>query len=87
MINANGKIKAIIARKFNLNESDISLDTRLIGDLAADSLDMVELILALEEEFDIDVPDDEARKILTIKDVIKFVESQSSKQPGRDRTV
>ena len=63
------KVKALIADKLSINES------AFIDDLNADSLDIVELIMALEDELDMEIPDDEAEKFVTVGDVVKFIKA------------
>lgn len=72
-----GKIFEIIAEQLNIDESKISLDASFMDDLGADSLDTVELIMAFEEEFDIEIPDEEAEQIRTVGDAIEFIENAS----------
>ncbi len=67
------KVKQIIADKLSVNPSDILPEASFVDDLGADSLDLVELIMAMEEEFDIDIPDEEAEKMLTFKDAIDYL--------------
>lgn len=69
------KIKAIVAEQLNVNAGDIKLETTIIDDLGADSLDVVELVMALEEAFDIEIPDEEAEKISTVGDIVAYVEN------------
>ncbi|MFY9422197.1 MAG: acyl carrier protein [Bacilli bacterium] len=68
------KVKKIIAKELNLKEEDIKLESRLAEDLGADSLDAVELIMAIEEEFDIQVSDEAAQGIRTVGDIVKYLE-------------
>lgn len=68
------KIKAIIANELGVNESKITLEARLSEDLGADSLDAVELIMAIEDEFGIEVSDEESKKIHQVKDIVNYVE-------------
>ncbi len=68
------KIKQIIAEQLGVDEPDIKSESHFIDDLGADSLDTVELVMALEEEFGIEIPDEEAEKILTVQDAINYVE-------------
>lgn len=68
------KVKAIIKDKLNLDTSDISKESSF-ADLGADSLDIVELIMALEEEFGIEIPDEEAEKIKTVGDAVTYIET------------
>lgn len=67
------KIKKIIADQLSLNENDIKMDSSFVDDLGADSLDIVELIMALEEEFDIEIPDEDAEKVSTVGDVVEYI--------------
>ena len=73
------KLKAIIAEQLSIDESVINMDTNLMKDLEADSLDAVEIIMALEEEYDIEIPDEEAEKFQTVNDIVKYVEDNISK--------
>lgn len=67
------KIKAIIVEQLGVNESQVTEEASFVDDLGADSLDQVELILALEEEFGIEIPDEDAEKIATVGDAIKYI--------------
>lgn len=67
------KVKALIADKLSINENEITMESAFIDDLNADSLDIVELIMALEDELDMEIPDDEAEKFVTVGDVVKFI--------------
>lgn len=67
------KVKAIIIDQLGVAESAITLDASFIDDLGADSLDIVELIMALEEEFDMEIPDADAEKIVTVGDVVEYI--------------
>ena len=68
------KIKEIIVEQLGVEESAVTLDTNLIKDLEADSLDAVEIIMAIEDEFDIEIPDEDAEKFQTVGDLVKYVE-------------
>lgn len=68
------KVKKIIAKELNVDESKITLETRFTEDLNADSLDAIELVMALEEEFDIQVDDDAAQNIKTVGDIVAIIE-------------
>ncbi|MBE3090700.1 MAG: acyl carrier protein [Candidatus Atribacteria bacterium] len=70
---AMDKIKKIIVDQLGVDESKISEDSSFVDDLGADSLDIVELIMAFEEEFDIEIPDEDAEKIKTVGDAIKYL--------------
>ena len=67
------KIVKIICEQLDVPEADVTITASFVDDLGADSLDQVELIMAMEEEFDISIPDDDAEKIATVKDAIDYV--------------
>jgi acyl carrier protein len=71
------KIKQIIAEQLGLNEDEIIEEASFIDDLGADSLDIVELVMAMEEEFEMEIPDEDAEKIATVKDVIDYVKRRT----------
>ena len=68
------KIKGIIAEQLGVEEDAITMDTNLMKDLSADSLDAVEIIMAIEDEYGIEIPDEEAEKFQTVRDLVKYVE-------------
>ncbi|MDR0747248.1 MAG: acyl carrier protein [Helicobacteraceae bacterium] len=68
-------VRAIVAEQLSVNESDVKEESKFIDDLGADSLDVVELVMALEEKFDVEIPDDKAEKIKTVGDAIVFIEN------------
>jgi len=68
------RVKNIIVEQLGVNADQVTPEAKFIEDLGADSLDTVELIMALEEEFNIEVPDDAAEKLLTVGDVTKYIE-------------
>jgi len=68
------KVKDIIVEQLGVNPEQVNPDAKFIEDLGADSLDTVELVMAFEEEFSIEVPDEEAEKLQTVGDVIRYVE-------------
>jgi len=70
------KIKEIIAEELGIEKDEIKLESDLTDDLGADSLDAIELIMAIEEEFDVDIPDGEATKIKGVSDIVSYLESQ-----------
>lgn len=71
------KVKKIISNQLNVAESKITEDSRLVEDLGADSLDTVELLMSFEEEFGISIPDEEAMKMKTIKDIVDLIDSKN----------
>ena len=72
------KIKKIIVEQLGVNEDQVTPEAKFIEDLGADSLDTVELVMAFEEEFGIEVPDEEAEKLTSVADVISYVENNAS---------
>ncbi|ADU51063.1 acyl carrier protein [Thermaerobacter marianensis DSM 12885] len=69
------RVKAIIVEQLGVDEDSVTPEARFIEDLGADSLDIVELIMALEEEFDLEIPDEDAEKIATVGDAVQYIES------------
>ena len=69
------KLKKIIVEVLNVDASEISLETTFIDDLGADSLDVFQIIMGLEEEFDIEIPNEEAEKIVTVGDAVEQIKS------------
>jgi acyl carrier protein len=72
------RIKQIIADQLGIDEDQIVPEAAFIDDLGADSLDIVELIMALEEEFDMEIPDEDAEKIKTVQDAIDYIKNHSA---------
>jgi len=73
------KIKKIIVEQLGVNEDQVTPEAKFIEDLGADSLDTVELVMALEEEFGNEIPDDEAEKLQSVGDVISYIEGSGDK--------
>ena len=69
-------IKEVVVEQLSVSADEVKEDAKFVEDLGADSLDVVELVMALEEKFDIEIPDDEAEKIATLKDVVDYIESK-----------
>lgn len=69
------KIKDIIVEQLGVDESQVTLESSFVEDLGADSLDIVELIMALEDAFDVEIPDSDAEKIATVGDAVEYVKS------------
>lgn len=69
------KVKNIIVEQLGVDEGEINMEASFIDDLGADSLDIVELIMALEEEFDLEIPDKEAEKITTVGDAVDYIKA------------
>ena len=70
-------VKEVVVEQLDCNPAEIKEDSKFIEDLGADSLDVVELVMALEEKFDIEIPDEDAEKILTVGDAIAYVETNT----------
>ena len=69
------KVRERIVEQLNVDESDVTMDTHLMKDLEADSLDAVEIIMAIEDEYGIEIPDEDAEKFQSVSDLVKFVEA------------
>ena len=69
------KVQDVIAEELDVAKEDITMDASILDDLGADSLDVVELIMSLEEAFDIEVSDEKAQSLKTVRDVIEYIES------------
>ena len=75
MSDIESKVKKIVAEHLDVEEAKISSNASFIDDLGADSLDQVELVMAFEEEFGCEIPDEDAEKIVTVEDAVKFIVS------------
>ena len=71
------RVKDIIADKLSVDVEEITMESSFIDDLGADSLDIVELVMALEDEFDLEIPDEDAEKIATVGDVVEYIKAHS----------
>ncbi|MGI6113651.1 MAG: acyl carrier protein [Mahellales bacterium] len=71
------KVKDIIVEQLGVDPEKVTLEASFIDDLGADSLDIVELIMALEEEFDLEIPDEEAEKVTTVGDVVEYIKNNT----------
>ena len=76
-MDVSAKVKSIIVEQLGVEEDEVKNNAKFIDDLGADSLDTVELVMALEEEFSIEISDDDAEKILTVQDAVTYVESHT----------
>ena len=72
------KVKEIIVDQLGVDEKQVNSEASFIDDLGADSLDTVELVMALEEEFDIEIPDEDAEKIATVKNAVDYIKGQTN---------
>ncbi len=70
------KVRAAVVEQLDVDESLVTMDTDLMKDLEADSLDAVEIIMAIEEEYDIEIPDEDAEKFKLVGDLVKYVEAK-----------
>ncbi len=77
MANIEQQVKKIVAEQLGVNEAEIKNESSFVDDLGADSLDTVELVMAFEEEFGCEIPDDAAETILTVGDAVKFLEKNA----------
>ena len=68
-------VKAVVVEQLNVNPDEVKEESKFVEDLGADSLDVVELVMALEEKFDIEIPDTDAEKIVTVKDAMSYIEA------------
>ncbi len=73
MSSVDERVMKIVVEQLGVNESEVTKDSSFVDDLGADSLDTVELVMALEEEFDCEIPDEEAEKITTVKQAIDYI--------------
>ncbi|MBO7501546.1 MAG: acyl carrier protein [Fibrobacterales bacterium] len=72
----SSKIKSVVVDKLGVKPEQVTDDANFIDDLGADSLDLVELVMALEDEFDVEIPDEDAEKLKTVKTVLEYVQSK-----------
>ncbi|MDE0279995.1 MAG: acyl carrier protein [Gammaproteobacteria bacterium] len=72
------RVTKVVVEQLGVNEDQVTMDASFVDDLGADSLDTVELVMALEEEFDTEIPDDKAETIVKVKDVIDYIEKNVS---------
>ncbi len=77
MDNIEQRIKKIVAEQLGVSEADVKKESSFVNDLGADSLDTVELVMALEEEFECEIPDEQAEKINTVQEAIDYVTEQA----------
>ncbi len=68
------RVKGIIVEQLGVDEGEVTMEASFVEDLGADSLDVVELVMALEEEFDLEIPDEEAEKIATVGDAVRHID-------------
>ena len=78
MTNTFERVKKVVVDQLSVEESQVTLEANFTADLGADSLDTVELVMAFEEEFGVEIPDEEAEKIATVKNAVDYIESHSA---------
>ena len=71
------KVREIVCEQLGVEEGEVNAEASFINDLGADSLDTVELVMALEEAFDLDIPDEDAEKIITVNDAVEYIEGHA----------
>ncbi|MCL5290788.1 MAG: acyl carrier protein [Firmicutes bacterium] len=76
MMSLFDKVKSIIVEQLGVEAEDVKMESSFVDDLGADSLDIVELVMALEEEFDIEIPDEDAEKIRTVGEAVKYIQER-----------
>ncbi len=72
------EVKEVVVEQLSVNPDEVKEDSKFVEDLGADSLDVVELVMALEEKFDIEIPDSDAESIVTVGDAVKYIEEHQS---------
>ncbi len=78
MSNVEDRVKKIVVEQLGVKDEEVTFEASFVDDLGADSLDTVELVMALEEEFECEIPDDEAEKITTVQQAVDYVKSHTS---------
>ena len=71
------KVKDILVAQLDVEEEKVTMEASIIDDLGADSLDLVDLVMSLEEEFDVEIPDDQVENIKTVGDIVKYIEDNA----------
>ena len=71
------RVKKVVVEKLEVSEDEVTLEAAFIDDLGADSLDMVELVMGIETEFGVDIPDEDAEKIVKVQDAFSYIDSKS----------
>ena len=74
------RVKQIIVEQLGVDEAQVDMNASFVDDLGADSLDIVELVMAFEEAFEIEIPDEDAEKIATVKDAVEYIENRAAKK-------
>ena len=71
------RVKKVVVEKLEVSEDEVTLEASFIDDLGADSLDMVELVMGIEAEFDVEIPDEDTEKIVTVGDAVSYIDNKS----------
>lgn len=71
------KVREILCSQLDLDEDKVTMESSIVDDLGADSLDVVDLVMSLEEEFDVEIPDEEIENVKTVGDMVRFIEANS----------
>ena len=71
------KVKEILVDQLDVEEEKVTMEASIVDDLGADSLDLVDLVMSLEEEFDVEIPDDQVENIKTVSDIVKYIEDNA----------
>ena len=80
MASVEHRVKQIIVEQLGVDESQVDMNASFVDDLGADSLDIVELVMAFEEAFELEIPDEDAEKITTVKDAVEYIDNKTSKK-------
>ena len=80
MASVDERVKQIIVEQLGVDEAEVTPNASFVDDLGADSLDTVELVMAFEEAFELEIPDEDAEKIATVKDAVSYIENKSAKK-------
>lgn len=86
MSNVEERVHAIIVEQLGVDEKEVTETASFIDDLGADSLDTVELVMAFEEEFDIEIPDEEAEDITTVADAVRYIQERTAEKSSKEKT-
>jgi acyl carrier protein len=79
-MSVEAKVKQIIVEQLGVDEAQVDSTASFVDDLGADSLDIVELVMAFEDAFDLDIPDEDAEKITTVKDAVEYIDGKAAKK-------
>ncbi|MBA3975966.1 MAG: acyl carrier protein [Candidatus Solibacter sp.] len=79
-MSVEAKVKQIIVEQLGVDEAQVDATASFVDDLGADSLDIVELVMAFEDAFDLDIPDEDAEKITTVKDAVEYIDAKAGKK-------